>query len=201
MLKEYPPEVQPGNKGYMIKDGYIMIRKPSHPDSWSNGYIKLHRLVMEKILGRRLKPDEIVHHIDFNKQNNSPENLQLVDQEEHRRIHNFQTKEYKSKGDIKQIKDLYEQGFSTRQIAAQTGISKSAVGEKIRKLGISRSYLSGAIHIANPVKQISVTDEMVKEINKLRALGFTYNQIAEKVGCSSTTVGTYVSEDLRKIKN
>lgn len=34
-----------------------------------------HRIVAEQILGRPLLPGEIVHHIDKDKRNNSPENL------------------------------------------------------------------------------------------------------------------------------
>lgn len=36
-----------------------------------------HRMVMEAILARKLSSDEIVHHIDGNKSNNHPENLEL----------------------------------------------------------------------------------------------------------------------------
>lgn len=46
-----------------------------------------HRRVMEEKIGRKLCPDEIVHHIDGNKRNNSPENLQLVTRSEHMKIH------------------------------------------------------------------------------------------------------------------
>lgn len=46
-----------------------------------------HRIIMEKVLGRKLKADEIVHHIDGNKWNNDPSNLMVVTREEHALIH------------------------------------------------------------------------------------------------------------------
>lgn len=42
---------------------------------------------MEEKLGRSLQPGEIVHHIDGNKRNNSPENLMVMTQSEHARLH------------------------------------------------------------------------------------------------------------------
>jgi hypothetical protein len=46
-----------------------------------------HRIVMEKIIGRKLRKGEIVHHIDENKKNNDPNNLQVMTQSEHARLH------------------------------------------------------------------------------------------------------------------
>lgn len=46
-----------------------------------------HRVVAEEKLGRPLQPGEVVHHIDGNKQNNKPENLQIMTQAEHARLH------------------------------------------------------------------------------------------------------------------
>ena len=58
-------------------DGYVLIHSPSHPHA-INGYILEHRLVMEKSLGRYLKSNEHIHHIDGNRSNNSINNLLLV---------------------------------------------------------------------------------------------------------------------------
>jgi len=57
-----------------IYGGYKWIYKPDHPKAHKNR-VREHILVAEKMLGRYLKPDEIVHHIDFNKLNNDPDNL------------------------------------------------------------------------------------------------------------------------------
>lgn len=48
----------------------------------------MHRVVAETVLlGRSLKPGEIVHHIDGNKLNNDPGNLRVMTQSEHVRLH------------------------------------------------------------------------------------------------------------------
>ena len=46
-----------------------------------------HVVVAERILGRKLRPDEVVHHIDRNKRNNDPSNLVVLTREEHGRLH------------------------------------------------------------------------------------------------------------------
>lgn len=42
-----------------------------------HGYVKEHRLVMARKLGRSLLSSETVHHLDGNRGNNSPENLEV----------------------------------------------------------------------------------------------------------------------------
>jgi hypothetical protein len=48
---------------------------------------RLHREAVEKFLGRKLKREECVHHIDGNKLNNDISNLQILSQSEHSKIH------------------------------------------------------------------------------------------------------------------
>lgn len=74
-------------KGGRVKSvaGYILIHNSNHPFCNDRGYIFEHRLVMEKKLGRYLKPKECPHHKGIkypvgsveNKQDNRIENLVL----------------------------------------------------------------------------------------------------------------------------
>jgi len=46
-----------------------------------------HRVVAEEKLGRTLRPDEHVHHRDHNRQNNAPDNLEVLPAREHLALH------------------------------------------------------------------------------------------------------------------
>lgn len=61
------------------KNGYVLIHKPNHPFKNVRGYVQLHRLIMEKHLGRYLIPTEIVHHINGIKTENVFSNLCLFE--------------------------------------------------------------------------------------------------------------------------
>lgn len=57
--------------------GYVLVKCPDHPNRTKAGYVREHRLVMEQHLGRLLRAEEVVHHIDCDRGNNSIGNLRL----------------------------------------------------------------------------------------------------------------------------
>lgn len=79
--------------------GYIQVWLPPGDFFYSmttkNGYVREHRLVVAKALGRCLQPWEIVHHkhakypagsVEDKQDNRYPENLQLVTDDRHKQI-------------------------------------------------------------------------------------------------------------------
>jgi hypothetical protein len=69
------------------RDGYIRTYAPNHPWPRQCGYVREHVRIMELSIGRRIKADEVVHHRDHDRQNNSLANLELMSRGRHSRLH------------------------------------------------------------------------------------------------------------------
>ena len=63
--------------GYVTFDGYFAVKRHSHSNARSDGYILAHRFVMSEVLRRPLMKHERVHHKNGDKLNNRPDNLEL----------------------------------------------------------------------------------------------------------------------------
>lgn len=78
---------------------YRQVWQPSHPRADILGFVPEHVLVMEQKLGRPIGPGEIIHHCDFDKMNNDPNNLLLQQSRtEHQQFPKFQAQFIISKG-------------------------------------------------------------------------------------------------------
>ena len=68
--------------------GYTYCRtSPPHPKANLKGLYPLHRVVLENKIGRFLLDGEQSHHIDGDKFNNHPDNLECLTASEHTRLH------------------------------------------------------------------------------------------------------------------
>lgn len=63
--------------------GYVQIRSHTHPNKNNHNYVMEHILIMSENLGRPLIKGEIIHHIDFCRDNNELSNLWLCDRSSH----------------------------------------------------------------------------------------------------------------------
>lgn len=70
--------------------GYVYAYAPNHPHATQDGYVMEHRLVVERTLGRFLRPEEVVHHRNHDPGDNRLENLELMpSQTAHRERHGY----------------------------------------------------------------------------------------------------------------
>jgi transposase-like protein len=68
--------------------GHRLFYHPKHPRADKSGRVREYILIMEEKIGRHLKEDEIVHHIDGNQLNNNINNLYLCkNKSEHSKLH------------------------------------------------------------------------------------------------------------------
>ncbi len=106
--------------------------------------VRIHRFLMEKLLGRKLDRNECVHHKDGNKLNNSIENLEVCTRSEHIKKHyeeiggkNNQFKKIYNLPE-KEIKELYQDTNMThKKLAEKYGCSTGTIflilGKNARK--------------------------------------------------------------------
>ena len=103
--------------------GYLKKYSPTAKLTKHGRRVYVHRKVMEDYLGWKLKPNEVIHHINHNKTDNRIENLQILTRSEHIKIHNWHErndwKELEFKRMINQRKTKLD--LTLLRIITQTG--------------------------------------------------------------------------------
>lgn len=79
-------------------NGYRVVYLPEHPkamksDNW-NGWVYEHIVIAEERLGREIKECEVVHHLDSNRANNLPNNLIVLEEPQHMKLHAWMDKNF-----------------------------------------------------------------------------------------------------------
>ena len=79
---------KPERKDEVLRGEYYYKYVPTHPRADVSGYVKRCNLVVEEAMGRYLESDELVHHKNGTKYDDSLSNLQVCTKKEHIKIHN-----------------------------------------------------------------------------------------------------------------
>lgn len=140
-------------------DGYVTVSAPDdHPYSKIRkgrnvGSIYEHRLVMEKKIGRYLRPEEVVDHIDGLTLHNDPQNLRLFESNaEHLRQTISGKKKNWSEEGKKNIGTRSDLGISYQPVDTHYENRKCGDVRLLQilraslKLGIDSPHLSGTLH-------------------------------------------------------
>ena len=166
-----------------ISKGYRYVYAPESLSAKQNGsyvgYVLEHRLVVENNIGRQLLSDEHVHHKDLNTLNNSIDNLVVLTNEDHIKLHHLlkSNKEWRNR--------LVQDGLfghviaSTYRKCVDCGTEISVMEDS--ESSVCRCKLCAAVHMRK-----------VKRPSKERLIelltGGTLSKVGDYFGVSGKTV-------------
>ena len=109
--RHYGPDHWNWKGGHVVRSGYRVISKRGKTNLYE------HRVVMEEVLGRPLESNEVVHHIDGNRANNDPSNLQVMTRKEHDKFKDGVRRHFHTNTHCEHaVVDLYNLGWSKNRI-------------------------------------------------------------------------------------
>jgi hypothetical protein len=120
--------------GEVVRNGYVYLRAPHRRAV--RGYVKRCYLVIEEALGRALAKGEEVHHINGQKDDDRPENLEVMTKSEHMRHHLQQRPVLRgerassaklTEADVVAIRRRYASGERRADLAREFGVTHTNV--------------------------------------------------------------------------
>src|SRR5208283_1490209 len=112
--------------GYISAEGYRVF---SVGYSGNRTIVHEHVIAMERHLGRGIKSDEVVHHVDGNRLNNDITNLRVMKRRDHVAHHHPLT------WNVETAKTLILEGRTLNEIGKLLGVSDSAIYHALHRRG------------------------------------------------------------------
>ena len=109
--------------------GRNAIYSPNHSKANNSGYILYSRYLMEKKIGRELRTNENIHHINNNPLDDRIENLELISRGEHTRLH-------RKRLDYNLIKFFRNLGMGYKKISNYTGYKRDSIRSALKVMGV-----------------------------------------------------------------
>jgi hypothetical protein len=138
-ISNLPKNVKPLGHERLTKKGYVVVKTES-------GFVRKHVLVMERHIGRKLLPGEIVHHKDENKLNNDISNLEIMLHGEHTVMHHTgarrsdatrrnisRSKSVIGEEDAEKIRERVFNGETQKSLAKAYGVGEMVISRIVRK--------------------------------------------------------------------
>lgn len=144
------------------KGDYLYALVPQHPKATKNGYVLLHRVLVENNLGRILNTNEVVHHKDKNKRNNSKENLQVLDALEHSKHHSLEHGRLYLKLKCPWCKKVFELPKNQSFLQKSSKYKCNCCSKECRGKFYRNIQLNGVTHIVENAISENILAEYVK---------------------------------------
>ena len=164
------------------KGNYLYGVCKEHPRSSKWGYVLLHRLIAENTLGRILQEDEIVHHINHDKYDNRPENLQVMSSSEHGKLHGLDRPRKIAILQCPQCNQSFERFDDQTKARTNAFCSRSCNAKYSRNNG---NWVGNSIPISQSLQQT---------IKVLAAEGKTAYAIGKLLSISANTAMKYIKQ-------